>query len=89
MNWIKADDYVMFSDDNRFAINRAGMGETVAYTAVKLGKPWRMQPGETRPKGWDGSEAIHVERDVPKDDEAARRAAVKRCMAACEAAAGE
>lgn len=33
--------------------------------------------------------AIHVERDIPKDDEDARRAAVKRCQAACEAAANE
>lgn len=89
MNWVKVDEYVLFSGDNRFAINRAGMGETFAYTAVRLGKPWPMRPGELRPRGWDGSEAIHVERGVPKDDEAARKAAVKRCMAACEAAAGE
>lgn len=87
MNWAKHDDYVLFSDDLRFAINRAGMGATVAYTAVKLGTPWRMRPGEKIPRGWDGSEAIHVELEVPKDDEAARKAAVKRCMAACEAAA--
>lgn len=87
MTWFKHNEYVLFSDDMRFAINRAGMGETFAYTAVKLGKPWSMRQGERIPRGWDGSESIHVERDIPKDDETARREAVKRCMAACEAVA--
>lgn len=32
---------------------------------------------------------VHVERGIQKADETARNAAVKRCMAACEAAASE
>lgn len=82
MKWIQRDDYHLASDPAGFVINRAGI-ERIAYMAVRLGKPWAARPGETAPRGWDGSEILHVERDIDAADEPARRAAMERCKAAC------
>lgn len=73
MKWRQRDKYYLASDDGLFLINRSG-GEVSPLVYMAVKLP---------------SEIIHVERGIPKDDEAARRAAVNRCMAACEAAANE
>lgn len=83
MNWHRGtDEYFIVSDPPGFVINRANTGDRITYTAVKLGKPWGGKPGDP-PRGWTGSEILHVERDLDPDDSAARLAALDRCKAAC------
>jgi hypothetical protein len=86
LNWIRGGNYYLKSDPEGFVINRANTGGRICYMAVKLGTPWRGRPGDTEPRGWDGSTILHVERDLDPADDAGRLAALDRCKAACEAA---
>jgi hypothetical protein len=82
VNWLHRGDYLQ-TDDGRFVINKATVCGLICYTAVKLGKPWRAgRDGQS--KGWDGSEILHVERELDPTDEAARRDAIGRCKEACD-----
>jgi len=74
MNFRQINKYHLRSEDGGFIINRAGMGGgRLAYMAVRV-------------TDRVGGDILHVERDVPEGDEAARRDAVRRCREACEAA---
>lgn len=86
MNWRQGGEYYQVSDPPGFIINRANTSGCICYMAVKLGKPWAVRYGETEPKGWDGSDILHVERNLEPWDEPGRRAALERCKAACEVA---
>lgn len=84
MRWRTVNDYHAVSDDGRFIISRTNHGAAgSAYQAVRLGVAWR------NGKGFDGSTSLHVELGVDASSESARRAAVGRCQAACEAVAHE
>lgn len=85
MNWIMRDTY-MLSDPPGFAINKATVNGRICYMAVKLGTPWPRRAGDPpEPRGWDGSEILHVERNLDPWDEPARKAALGRCKDACAA----
>jgi hypothetical protein len=70
------------SECGRFLVNKAAVDGRLVYTAIRLGTAWRNNRG-----GWDGSEIIHVERELDPIDQSARAAAMARCKAACDARA--
>lgn len=84
MNWRLCAGFLA-SEPAGFIVSKAETGpRLLAYTAVALGKPWPLREGDREPRGWDGSKILHVERGVDERDEAAQRAAIARCKAACQ-----
>jgi hypothetical protein len=75
LSWKGGDDYYMRSEPPGFIINKTFRGEIICYSAVRAGS------GE-------GPDILHVERNLSPDDDAGRLAALDRCKAACDEAAG-
>lgn len=77
---IDSPENYLLSNPPGFAINRGDVCGRITYMAVRLGTPWKGEPG----RGWDGSQILHVERELDPTDEAARREAIGRCKEACD-----
>lgn len=79
--WRKVDANHLRSEPDGFTITRATVHGAYTYSAVRLGKRWKGVA-----EGFDVSTVLVIERGIPIADEDARRAAVRRLQAVCEAA---
>lgn len=75
LSWKRGNDYYMRSEPAGFIINKTFRGSLIFYSAVRAGS------GE-------GPDILHVERGIDPLDDAGRLAALDRCKAACDEAAG-